>query len=86
MLAMRVGRIERRTAETEITLAIGLDGDGAARVDTGVGFLDHMLAQVAKHGLLDIDVAARGDVHVDLHHTVEDVGICLGQALGTGPG
>jgi imidazoleglycerol-phosphate dehydratase len=79
---MRVGRIERKTAETEIALGIQLDGDGAIRADTGVGFLDHMLAQVAKHGLLDLDVSARGDTHVDLHHTVEDVGICLGQALG----
>ncbi|MHB0877622.1 MAG: imidazoleglycerol-phosphate dehydratase HisB [Anaerolineae bacterium] len=81
MLNMRVGRVERTTAETSITLSLGLDGEGKATIETGIGFFDHMLAQVAKHGLLDLEVHARGDIHVDMHHTVEDVGICMGQAL-----
>ena len=81
MLNMRVGRVERATAETNISLTLGLDGEGNATVETGVGFFDHMLAQVAKHGLLDLEVHARGDLHVDMHHTVEDVGICFGLAL-----
>lgn len=77
----RKAKIERRTAETEIQLEIDLDGTGQTQVRTGVGFLDHMLNLFAKHGGLDLDVTARGDLHVDQHHTVEDVGICLGQAL-----
>lgn len=81
MLNMRVGRVERKTAETEIALTLGLDGEGKGAIETGIGFFDHMLAQVAKHGLLDLEVHARGDIHVDMHHTVEDVGICMGQAL-----
>ncbi len=78
---MRVGQVSRRTAETDITLSVNLDGAGRHEVATGVAFLDHMLAQLAKHGLLDLTVAAGGDVEVDYHHTVEDVGICLGRAL-----
>jgi imidazoleglycerol-phosphate dehydratase len=77
----RKAKIERRTAETEIQLEIDLDGAGQAQVRTGVGFLDHMLELFAKHGLVDLSITARGDLHVDQHHTVEDVGICLGQAL-----
>jgi imidazoleglycerol-phosphate dehydratase len=77
----RKANIERRTAETEIQLELELDGTGKSQVTTGVGFLDHMLTLFAKHGALDLSVAARGDLHVDQHHTVEDVGICLGQAL-----
>ncbi len=77
----RTAEIERQTAETRIRLRLALDGTGACRVDTGVGFLDHMLTHVAVHGLFDLEVEARGDLHVDAHHTVEDVGICLGQAL-----
>lgn len=77
----RKARIERGTAETEIQLEIDLDGTGQSQIRTGVGFLDHMLVLLAKHGALDLTVAARGDLHVDQHHTVEDVGICLGQAL-----
>lgn len=77
----RKAKIERRTAETEIELELDLDGTGRSQVQTGVGFLDHMLVLLAKHGALDLTVAARGDLHVDQHHTVEDVGICLGQAL-----
>ncbi len=77
----RKAKIERRTAETEIQLEIDLDGTGQSQVRTGVGFLDHMLELFAKHGVMDLSVTARGDLHVDQHHTVEDVGICLGQAL-----
>jgi imidazoleglycerol-phosphate dehydratase len=77
----RIARIQRQTAETEIDLEVNLDGSGQAEVKTGVGFLDHMLTLMAKHGALDIRVAARGDLHVDQHHTVEDTGICLGQAF-----
>lgn len=78
---MRVGRVERSTSETNITMVVNLDGTGSYTIDTGVPFLDHMLSQVARHGLLDIKVQARGDVQVDYHHTVEDVGICLGKAI-----
>ncbi|WP_428306050.1 imidazoleglycerol-phosphate dehydratase HisB [Lacipirellula sp.] len=77
----RTARIERQTAETEIVVEVNLDGSGVANVQTGVGFLDHMLELLAKHGAFDINVAARGDLHVDQHHTVEDTGICLGQAF-----
>jgi len=77
----RKAKIERRTAETEIQLEIDLDGTGQSQVRTGVGFLDHMLNLFAKHGGVDLNVTARGDLHVDQHHTVEDVGICLGQAV-----
>ena len=77
----RKAKIARRTAETGIELEIDLDGTGQSQIQTGVGFLDHMLELLAKHGGLDLTVTARGDLHVDQHHTVEDVGICLGQAL-----
>lgn len=77
----RTARIERQTAETEIIVEVNLDGSGQANVQTGVGFFDHMLTLLAKHGAFDINVAARGDLHVDQHHTVEDTGICLGQAF-----
>lgn len=77
----RTASIERRTAETQITLRLELDGTGQAEVRTGVGFFDHMLTLLARHGLFDLAVAADGDLQVDFHHTVEDVGICLGQAL-----
>lgn len=73
--------INRETTETNISLSLDLDGAGRAEVATGVGFFDHMLAHVAKHGLFDLTVKAEGDLHIDAHHTVEDVGICLGQAL-----
>ena len=79
---MRVGRVERKTAETEIALVFGLDGTGRQAIDTNVPFLDHMLAQLSRHGILDLEVQARGDTIIDYHHTVEDIGICLGQALG----
>jgi imidazoleglycerol-phosphate dehydratase len=77
----RTALIQRKTAETEIELELNLDGSGQADVKTGVGFLDHMLELLAKHAAMDLRVAARGDLHVDQHHTVEDTGICLGQAL-----
>ena len=76
----RNARVERETNETQIQLALNLDGTGISKVQTGVGFLDHMLELLAKHGVLDLEVQATGDLHVDQHHTVEDVGICLGQA------
>lgn len=77
----RRGRIERKTSETQIELALNLEGAGESDIESGVPFFDHMLEQVAKHGLFDLRVKARGDVEVDDHHTVEDVGICLGAAL-----
>lgn len=78
---MRIARITRQTLETDIEMALGVDGTGRARLATGVPFLDHMLDQIARHGMLDLEVTARGDLHVDAHHTVEDVGITFGQAL-----
>jgi len=78
----RHAQIDRKTAETTISLSLTLDGAGKAEVATGVGFLDHMLTLLAKHGAFDLTVKAEGDLHVDQHHTVEDVGICLGQAFG----
>jgi imidazoleglycerol-phosphate dehydratase len=77
----RTGTIRRETAETQVQLTLDLDGSGRAELNTGVGFLDHMLTLLARHGLIDLAVQARGDLHVDSHHTVEDVGICLGKAL-----
>lgn len=77
----RSASISRQTAETQIELELSLDGAGTANVQTGVGFLDHMLTLLAKHAAFDLSVAAKGDLHVDQHHTVEDVGICLGQGL-----
>jgi imidazoleglycerol-phosphate dehydratase len=77
----RTASISRNTAETQIELALDLDGAGASSIETGVGFLDHMLTLWSKHSLIDLTVRAKGDLHVDAHHTVEDVGICLGQAL-----
>lgn len=77
----RTASIDRQTSETQITLTLDLDGNGKANIATGVGFLDHMLTLFAKHGRFDLDVTANGDLHIDAHHTTEDVGICLGQAL-----
>lgn len=81
MLAQRIASVERKTAETDVRVEMGLDGSGSSRIDTGIGFFDHMLTLFAKHGLLDLVVEARGDLQVDGHHTVEDVGIVMGQAL-----
>lgn len=77
----RSASIERSTSETRIRLELNLDGDGSSRIATGIGFFDHMLTLFAKHGLMALDVEAEGDTHVDFHHTVEDTGIALGQAL-----
>lgn len=77
----RVGEVARDTRETKIALSIDLDGTGEAQIATGVGFFDHMLDAVARHGLFDLRVAAEGDLHTGAHHTVEDVGICLGQGV-----
>ena len=80
-LPIRTAQVERRTAETEITVRVTIDGSGRTRLATGIAFLDHMLDQVGRHALFDLDVGARGDLHVDAHHTVEDVGITFGQAF-----
>jgi len=77
----RTATLRRETAETAIDLTLDLDGRGAAQVATGVGFFDHMLTHLAKHGLFDLSVTCKGDLHIDAHHTVEDVGICIGKAL-----
>jgi len=82
----RIGQISRQTAETQIELELNLDGAGTAAVSTGVGFLDHMLTLLAKHALFDLTVSAKGDLHIDAHHTTEDVGICLGKALAQAVG
>ena len=78
---MRSGKIERKTAETEISVSLKLDGTGKYKINTGVGFFDHMLEQLARHSLIDLEVEANGDTHIDDHHTVEDIGIAFGQAL-----
>lgn len=77
----RQARIERHTNETKIDISLNLDGTGKARLNTGLGFFDHMLEQIARHGLLDIDLHVEGDLHVDCHHSIEDTGIALGDAL-----
>ena len=77
----RTARLERKTAETQIALSLDLDGTGRSRVATGVGFFDHMLTLLSRHSLIDLEVQATGDLHVEAHHTVEDVGICFGKAL-----
>ncbi|HPQ23431.1 MAG: imidazoleglycerol-phosphate dehydratase HisB [Gammaproteobacteria bacterium] len=82
----RSASIERNTLETQIKVSIDLDGTGASRMDTGVPFLEHMLDQIARHGLIDLDIVAKGDLHIDAHHTVEDLGITLGQAFAKAVG
>ena len=77
----RTAEVSRDTAETQITVSVNLDGHGQAELSTGIGFFDHMLEQIARHGLIDLKVRAKGDLHIDGHHTVEDVGITLGQAV-----
>jgi imidazoleglycerol-phosphate dehydratase len=84
--AMRQADISRNTLETKIRVALDLDGTGVSRLATGVGFFDHMLDQIARHGMIDLTVEAVGDLHIDAHHTVEDVGITLGQALAKAVG
>lgn len=78
---MRSASVERKTAETAVAVEVNLDGTGEARISTGIGFFDHMLHQIARHGLIDLTICAKGDLQVDGHHTVEDVGITLGEAL-----
>ena len=80
-MAERKARVERNTLETQITVEINLDGTGKASFDTGVPFLEHMMDQIARHGLVDLNIVAKGDLHIDDHHTVEDIGITLGQAF-----
>jgi imidazoleglycerol-phosphate dehydratase len=78
---MRQAQVNRNTLETQIEVRLNLDGTGGSRLSTGIGFFDHMLDQVARHGMLDLEVVAKGDLHIDAHHTVEDVGITFGQAF-----
>jgi imidazoleglycerol-phosphate dehydratase len=80
-MSSRKASVTRNTNETQITVSLDLDGTGRGRIATGVPFLDHMLDQLARHGLVDLDITAKGDLHIDAHHTVEDVGIVLGQAV-----
>lgn len=82
----RTADVTRNTAETQIRVQLNLDGNGTARLSTGIGFFDHMLDQIARHGLIDLDIQAKGDLHIDGHHTVEDVGITLGQAVARAVG
>jgi imidazoleglycerol-phosphate dehydratase len=84
--APRTAEVSRNTAETQITVKLNLDGTGKANLSTGIGFFDHMLDQIARHGLIDLDIQAKGDLHIDGHHTVEDVGITLGQAVAQAVG
>ena len=85
-MSERIAQLTRKTSETDITLALAIDGNGTSDIATGVGFFDHMLTHIAKHGLLNLTVKATGDLHIDDHHTVEDVGIVLGQALASALG
>ncbi|WP_431124243.1 imidazoleglycerol-phosphate dehydratase HisB [Variovorax paradoxus] len=84
--AARTASVTRNTAETKITVSVNLDGTGRARLSTGIGFFDHMLDQIARHGLIDLEIDCQGDLHIDGHHTVEDVGITLGQAVAKAVG
>jgi len=83
---MRTAKVNRNTLETQIAVSINLDGTGISSFNTGLGFLDHMLDQIARHGMMDIEVNAKGDLHIDAHHTVEDIGITLGQAFAQAVG
>ena len=85
-LSPRIAEVSRNTAETKITVKLNLDGTGQANLSTGIGFFDHMLDQIARHGLIDLDIQCVGDLHIDGHHTVEDVGITLGQAVAKAVG
>ncbi len=84
--APRQAEVSRNTAETQIRVAINLDGTGRSQLSTGIGFFDHMLEQIARHGMVDLEIEAKGDLHIDGHHTVEDVGITLGQAVAKAVG
>ena len=83
---MRIAEVTRNTKETQIRVRLNLDGTGAAKLSTGIPFLEHMLDQVARHALLDLEIDAKGDLHIDAHHTVEDIGITMGQALARAAG
>src|SRR5947207_5947379 len=83
---MRTAEVSRNTKETQIRVKVDLDGRGIAKLSTGLPFLEHMLDQVARHGMMDIEINAKGDLHIDAHHTVEDIGITLGQALAKAAG
>jgi imidazoleglycerol-phosphate dehydratase len=85
-MSTRAAKADRKTAETQIALSVNVDGTGRSSLATGIPFLDHMLDQVARHGMLDLDIHARGDLQVDAHHTVEDIGITLGQAVARAVG
>ncbi len=85
-MADRQATITRDTLETQITVSVNLDGSGHAEFATGIPFLEHMMDQIARHGLIDLDIKANGDLHIDDHHTVEDIGITLGQAVAQGGG
>ena len=85
-MTARTADVSRKTAETAITVRLNLDGSGQSRLSTGIGFFDHMLDQIARHGLIDLDIQCQGDLHIDGHHTVEDVGITLGQAVAQAVG
>jgi imidazoleglycerol-phosphate dehydratase len=85
-MSTRAAKADRKTAETQIALSVNVDGAGRAKLATGIPFLDHMLDQVARHGMLDLDIQAKGDLEVDAHHTVEDIGITLGQAVARAVG
>jgi imidazoleglycerol-phosphate dehydratase len=85
-MSTRAAKADRNTAETQIALSVNIDGSGRSDVSTGVPFLDHMLDQVARHGMFDLEIRAKGDLHVDAHHTVEDIGITLGQAVARAVG
>ena len=85
-MADRIATVTRNTLETQITVSVNLDGTGKANFDTGVPFLEHMMDQIARHGLIDLDIQAKGDLHIDDHHTVEDIGITLGQAMAEAVG
>ena len=82
----RTAEVTRKTAETNIRVAVNLDGTGQSKLSTGIGFLDHMIDQIARHGLIDLDIQCEGDLHIDGHHTVEDIGITLGQAFAQAVG
>src|SRR5690349_4423698 len=77
----RRASVERKTKETEISVSVDLDGSGRSEIATGIGFLDHMLEQLSRHSLIDLKVKAKGDLHIDFHHTTEDIGICIGEAV-----
>ncbi len=81
MFCLRIGELSRKTYETDVNVKINLDGSGKYNIDTGIGFLNHMLCMIAKHGMTDLDIAAKGDLNVDFHHTMEDVGIVMGKCI-----